>query len=154
METVAQAENLKLVTPEQVIASWETIAAKFLRPPSKLTPLQRFLEWSVSHRRTRTICPFLQATVPEWKENTIEEGTVEGLRAAIQMDPANARVTAHLGRRLTDQALKQGSDPDEARRARGEADFLTSRALKLAPDSEEVKKLRDEVVKLLKLKTD
>jgi hypothetical protein len=49
--------------------------------------------------------------------------------------------------------IKQGSDPDEARRARGEADFLTSRAQKLAPDSDEVKKLREEVVNLLGLKT-
>jgi len=71
----------------------------------------------------------------------------------MHVDPANARVSAHLGRRLTDQALGQASDPDEARRARGEADFLTSRALKLASGSEEVKKLRDEVVKLLGLKT-
>jgi hypothetical protein len=71
----------------------------------------------------------------------------------MQIDPANVRVTAHLGRRLADQALKQGSDPDEARRARGEADFLTSRAQKLAPDSEEVKTLRDQVVKSLGLKT-
>ncbi len=153
LETVREAENLKLRTPEQVRASLETIAAKFLRPPSKLTPLQRFLEWNVSDRRTRTICPFLQATVSEWQENTIEEGTVEGLRAAIQMYPANARVTAHLGRRLADYALQQGVDPDEARRARGDADFLTSRALKLAPDNDEVKKLREEVVKLLELKT-
>ena len=83
----------------------------------------------------------------------IKEGTVEGLRAALQVDPANARVTTHLGRRLADRAREQGSDPDEARRARGEADFLTSRALKLAPDSDEVKKLHDEVVKLLELKT-
>jgi hypothetical protein len=45
----------------------------------------------------------------------------------------------------------QGSDPDEARRARGEADFLTSRAQKLAPNNEEVKKLRDEVIKLLQI---
>jgi hypothetical protein len=52
-----------------------------------------------------------------------------------------------------EQALKQGSDPDEARRDRGEPDFLTSRALKLAPDNDEVKKLREEVVKLLGLKT-
>jgi hypothetical protein len=59
----------------------------------------------------------------------------------------------HLGRCLADQALKQGSDPDEARRTRGEADFLTSRALKLAPDNDEVKKLRDDVIKLLELKT-
>ena len=112
------------------------------------------MKWSVSDRRSRTISPFLGVTVPEWVENRIKEETVEGLRAALQLDPANARVTAYLGRRLADQALEQGSDPDEARRARGEADFLTSRALKLAPDNDEVKRLRDEVVKLLKLKTD
>ena len=53
----------------------------------------------------------------------------------MRVDPANARVTAHLGRRLADQALEQSSDPDEARRARGEADFLKNRALKLAPDT-------------------
>src|SRR5207244_11667829 len=104
-------------------------------------------------RRNRKISPFSQLTVSEWLENRIKEGTVEGLRAAMQVDPANARVTAHLGRRLADQALEQGNDPDEARRARGEADFLTSRAVKLAPDSDEVQRLRDEVVKLLELKT-
>jgi len=109
------------------------------------------MKWSVSDRRRRAISPFLQVTVPEWLENMIKEGTVEGLRAAMQVDPANARLTAHLGRHLADQALKQGSDPDEARRARGEADFLTSRALKLAPDNDEVKKLRAEVVQVLKL---
>jgi hypothetical protein len=154
LETVGQAENLKLLTPEQVIASREKIAAKFSEPSSKLTPLQRFMKWSVSDRRSRTISPFSQVTVQEWLENRIKEGTVEGLRAAIQLDPANARVTAHLGRRLADQALQQqGSDPDEARRARGEADFLTNRARTLAPDNDEVKKLRDDVVKLLELKT-
>ena len=117
-----------------------------------MTPLQRFLKWSVSDRRTRTISPLSQVTVSEWLENRIKEGTVEGLRAALQVDPANGRITAHLGRRLADQALKQGIDPDEAQRARGEADFLTSRAVKLAPDNEEVKKLRDKVVKLLRVK--
>ena len=111
------------------------------------------MEWSVADRRNRTISPFSQITVSEWLENRIKDGTVEGLRAAMQVDPANARVTAHLGRRLADHALKQGSDPDEARRARGEADFLTGRARKLAPDNDEVKKLRDEVIKLLELKT-
>jgi len=75
------------------------------------------------------------------------------LRTAMLVDPANARLAAHLGRRLADQALKQGSDPAEARRARGEADFLTSRARKLTPNNDEVKKLRDEVVKSLELKT-
>jgi WD40 domain-containing protein len=153
LETVGQAENLKLLTPEQVITSREKIAAKFLEPSSKLTPLQRVLKWSVSDHRSRTISPLSQVTVAEWLENRIKEGTVEGLRAAMQLDPANARVTAHLGRLLADQALGKGSDPDETRRARGEADFLTGRALKLAPDNEEVKKLRDEVIKLLELKT-
>ena len=79
---------------------------------------------------------------------------MEGLRAALQIDPANARVTAHLGRCLADYALKQNSDLDVTRRARGEADFLTTRALKLAPANDEVKKLRDEVVELLKIKTE
>jgi dipeptidyl aminopeptidase/acylaminoacyl peptidase len=175
LETAGQAENLKLLTAEQVQASREKIGAKFSRPSSKLTPLQRFMKWSVSDRRSRTISPFSTVTVSEWLENRIKEGTVEGLRAAMQVDPANARVTAHLGWRLVDQSLKQGTDPDAARRARlgwrlvdqslkqgsnpdqaararGEADFLTSRALKLAPNNEEVKKLRDEVVKLLDLK--
>jgi hypothetical protein len=92
-------------------------------------------------------------TVSEWLENRIKEGTIEGLRAALEVDPAKARVSAHLGRSLADQALEQGTDPDEARRARGEADFLTSRAQKLAPDNDEVRKLRDEVVTLLGLKT-
>ena len=153
LETVGQTENRKLLAPEQIRASREKIAAKFLGPSSKMTPLQRFMKWSVSDRRSRTISPFSRVTVSEWLENRIKEGTVEGLRAAIQVEPANARITAHLGRRLADLALKQGSDPDEARRARGEADFLTSRALELAPDNDEVRKLRDEVVKLLELKT-
>jgi len=112
------------------------------------------MKWSVSDRGSRTISPFLQATVSEWLENRIKERTVEVMRAALQLDPANARVTARLGSRLADQVLNQGSDPDETRRAREEADFLTSRAVKLAPDNDEVKKLRDEVVKLLELKTD
>ena len=141
LETDGQAENLKSLTPEQVKTSREKIAAKFLKPSSKLTSLQRFLAWSVADRRSRTISPLSQVTVSEWLENRIKEGTVEGLRAAIQVDPSNARVTAHLGRRLADYSLKQDTDADEARRARGEADFLTSRALKLAPDNDEVKEV-------------
>jgi dipeptidyl aminopeptidase/acylaminoacyl peptidase len=153
LETVGQAENLKFMDPGQITASREKIAMKLAGVLSEFTPLQRFLKWSVSDRRSRTISPFSQVTVSEWLENRIKEGTVEGLRAAMQVDPANARVTAYLGRCLADRALEQGIDPDEARRARGEADFLTSRALKLTPNSDEVKKLREEVIKLLELKT-
>ncbi len=152
LETVGQAENLKLLAPEQVQASLEKIAAKFVGSSSKLTALQRVIKWSVSDRRSRTISPFSKVTVSEWLENVIKEGTVEGLRAAMQFDPVNAPVTAHLGRRLADRALEQGVNPDEARRDRGEADFLTSRALKLAPDNDETKRLRGEVVTLLGLK--
>jgi dipeptidyl aminopeptidase/acylaminoacyl peptidase len=153
LQTVEGAENLRLLAPEQIIDLRQKIAAKFSGPPSKLTPLQRFMQWSAGDRKSRTISPLSQETVSEWLENRIKDGTVEGLRAAMQVDPANARVTAHLGRRLADQALKESNDPDKARRARGGADFLTSRAVKLAPDNEEVKKLRDEVVKLLGLKS-
>ena len=70
-----------------------------------------------------------------------------GARSSFKIDIEYSR-TANLGRRLADQALKQGGDPDEARRAREEADFLTTRAVRL--DSEEVKKLRDEVIELLR----
>jgi hypothetical protein len=76
LETAGQAENLKLVAPEQVRASREKIAAKFLEQFSKLTSLQRFMEWSVADRGSRTISSFSQLTVPEWLENRIKEGTV------------------------------------------------------------------------------
>ena len=69
------------------------------------------------------------------------------------VDPANARLAAHLGQRLADYALGNESDPDAARRARAEADFQTRRALKLAPDNKEVKALRDEVVTRLQVST-
>src|SRR5205823_3904978 len=108
LETVRSAESLKLLTPEQIRASRQKIAAKFSGSLSKLTPLQRFMKWSVSDRRSRTISPFSQVTVSEWLENRIKEGTVKRLRDAMQVDPANARVTAHLGWRLAGQALKQG----------------------------------------------
>lgn len=158
LETVGQGEILNVLTLEQEEGTREKIAAKYAGMSSGLTPLQRFLRWSVSDRRNRTISALSQETVSEWLENRIKEGRVEGLRDSMQVDPSNAPVTAHLGRRLADQAVKQGSDTDEgrraeARRARAEADFLTSRAQKLAPNNDEVKKLRDEVVKLLGLKT-
>ena len=64
----------------------------------------------------------------------------------MQVNPANARLAAHLSQRLADQALETRTDPDTARRARAEADFQSRRALKLAPD-DEVRKLRVEVVR-------
>jgi hypothetical protein len=107
------------------------------------------MKWSVSDPRRRTISPFSNLTVPEWIENRINEEALEDLRAALQLNPDNALLSAQFGRRLAEQAFEQGTDPDEARRARGEADFQTRRAQGLAPDNGEVEKLRAEVVKLL-----
>ena len=67
------------------------------------------------------------------------------------VDPANAHLAAHLGRRLADYALETETDPDATRRARAEADYQTHRAVKLASDNDEVNKLRAKVVQLLKL---
>jgi hypothetical protein len=72
--------------------------------------------------------------------------------AAILVDPANARLTVHLGLRLAHQALESRTDPDQARRARGEAHFQTQRAVQIAADNEEVKKFAGRVVELLKRK--
>jgi hypothetical protein len=98
--------------------------------------------------------PLSRLTVAEWIENTIKEGAFDGLQkktcrrvggsaaAAILVDPANARLTVHLGLRLAHQALESRTDLDQARRARGEAHFQTQRAVQIAADNEEVKKLR------------
>jgi hypothetical protein len=67
------------------------------------------------------------------------------------MDPANARLNAHFGLALANLAVAKTTDPDDARRARAEADYLTRRAVKLASDNDEVKKLRTKVVTRLNL---
>ena len=144
-------EILNFLTPKQVSATRGKIDAVFPTPSSTLTPLQRFLKWDVSEPRSRTISPFSKLTIAEWVENRINDGTLDGLRAAIQVDPANARLAAHFGRHLADYALEKKTPPDDARRARAEADFQTRRALKLAPENDEVKKLRTEVVQALQL---
>jgi len=82
----------------------------------------------------------------------MQEGTLDSLRAAMVVDPRNPRLAAHFGKALADHALEKGTDPDEARRARAEADYQTHRAVKLASDNDEVKKLRAEVVEMLKQK--
>ena len=119
----------------------------------ELTPVERLLKWSISDPRVRTISPFSKLTFSEWVESRIKEEIRDGLRTAVQADPANARLAAHFGWRLADHALKEGG-PDEARRARAEADYQTYRAVKLAPDNDEVKKVRAEVVELLNLPSD
>jgi hypothetical protein len=149
-----QTEILVALTPDQVKATRDKIAVKFPGPPSGLTPLQRFLKWSVSGARTRTISPFSDLTVADWVNNRIMEGTLDNLRAAMFVDPANARLVAHFGMALANLAIAETTDPDDARRVWAEADYQTHRAVKLAPGNDEVKKLRAQVVKLLNLPSD
>ena len=84
-------------------------------------------------------------------KNKIKEGTLDDLRAAMLVDPANAPLNAHFGLALANFAVAKKADPDDARRARTEANYQTRRAVTLASDNDEVKKLRAEVVKLLGL---
>jgi hypothetical protein len=68
LQTSGQTEILKLLPPDQVRATQEKIATKFGRQSLGLTPVERFLKWSVSDPRRRTISPFSKVTVPEWIE--------------------------------------------------------------------------------------
>jgi hypothetical protein len=148
LQTSGQEELHHALASEEIQARRKRIAAGFSRRSAELTPLQRLLKWSVADPRNRTISPCSELTVAEWIENAILEGTVDGLRAAMQIDPANGRLAAHLGHRL---ALETSTDPDEARRAKAEADYQTQRAVELASDDDEVREIRVEVVKLLNL---
>ena len=149
--TSGQAEIVSARTPEEIGATLETIASRFPESASILTPLQRFLKWSVSERRSRAVSPFSELTLTEWIQNRINEGTLDGLRTAMQMDPADPLLVAYFGKALAIYALGKPTDPDETRRARAESDFQTRGALKLAPDNQEIRTLRAEVVEKLHL---
>jgi len=71
LELSGQEGILKALTPEQIQAFRDKIAAKFRAPSSILTPVQRFLKWSVSEPTSRTISPFSKVTFAEWLENRI-----------------------------------------------------------------------------------
>lgn len=111
------------------------------------------MQWMVADPTQRTVSPFSHLSTHDWIERQIKDGGIAGLREAMQVDPGDPRLTAHPGRHLADLALDKKTDPDEARRARGAADFLTARTHKLAPESKEIEKLRAETVALLQLKT-
>ena len=122
-----------------------------LAPAETKTQVAGIMRWILADPSTRTVSPLAKLTVAEWIENIINNGTLDGLRAAMQVEPSDPRLAAHFGRALADHALKQETGADDARQSRGDADFQTLRALKLAPDNEEVKKLRAEVVRLLEI---
>jgi WD40 repeat protein len=123
-----KTEVLQVLSQEQVRKTRDYLAAKFAGPSSSMTPLEQLLKWSVSEPRLRSLSPFSQRTVADWVEDRVEEGSLNGLRAAILVYPANPQVAAHYGRALAAFALEKGIDPAEARRARAEADFQMRRA--------------------------
>jgi WD40 repeat protein len=94
LEASGQAEILHILDPKKVRDNREKIAARFPGPISQLTSLQRFLKWTASDRRNRTISPFSEVTLAEWIKNRITDGTLDGLRAAVQLDPTNALLAA------------------------------------------------------------
>jgi WD domain, G-beta repeat len=147
LQTSGQEKIQNALTSQQIQASRENIAARFSRPFFELTPLQRLLKWSASDPRNRTISPLSELRIAEWVENRIQEGTLDALRAAIQVDTENARLIALFGLALANLAAAEETNPDVARRAVAEADYQTRRAMKLDPDNDEVRKLRDEVAK-------
>jgi hypothetical protein len=65
LQAFGQTEILGPLTPEQIRATWEKIAAKLEGRSSELTPLERLLQWSAADPRHRTISPFSKLTVPE-----------------------------------------------------------------------------------------
>jgi hypothetical protein len=152
LQALGQTEILAPLTLDQVKATRDKIAVKFPGRHSQLTPLQRFLKWAFRNGGSRTISPLSEITLAEWVENCLKEGTLDGLRAAaVEVDPTNARLIAYFVFALANLAVAEDTDPDDARRARAEANYQTRRAVKLASDNDEVKKLRAEVVKLLRL---
>lgn len=132
-----EADIIQVLSASEVNTRREKIYARLGTKSSELTPLQRYLKWSVTQRKGRTISPFSPTAFVEWIEHTIDEGTLADLRAAMKADPANARLAAQLGRRLADQ------------KELAEADFQIHRAAKLAPADTEIIKLCTEIENLL-----
>ena len=95
LETVGQVENLKLLTPERIRATWEKVAAKFARPSSIITPLERFLKWSVADRSTRTISPFSRETVSEGLKNRLRRAQSKDYEARCRSIP-RMRAAPHI----------------------------------------------------------
>jgi hypothetical protein len=150
----AQVKQCRKTEDVRILADLAEASSRVALRTSGSTEILSILPAEQRIASNRTVSPFSEITVAEWVQNRIKEGTLDDFAAAIQVDPANARLAAHSGRRLADYTLKKGADPDEARRARAEADLQTRRALKLAPKSDEVKTLRAEVATRLQLSSE
>jgi hypothetical protein len=94
-----------------------------------------------------------------WDVPTItSKDTAEGVLLLADLAEASASLSLQTSRQgeiltfLTPEKVRATREQDEARRAKGEADYQTRRAVKLAPDNDEAKKLREEVVEMLKQK--
>jgi hypothetical protein len=101
-------------------------------------------KWFLAPPATRNISPFSSITVPEYVQRRIEENTLESLKEAAALSPANGLAYARLAR----QVLAQ-NETDNPRRI-GEADFFSRFALKWAPNDAEVLKIRAEIESLIR----
>jgi WD40 repeat protein len=98
-------------------------------------------KWFCADRSTRTISPLSRISVPEYVQRRIGEETLESLREAVSLSPANGLAFARLAR----QVLTQNEQANPCRT--GEADFFSRRAAELSPNDPEVQHVRAEILR-------
>ena len=69
-----QSEFMKPLSGEEITAIRKKVAARFPSSSSSLTPLKRFMTWSISDRENRTVSPFSNLRTAEWLRNVISDG--------------------------------------------------------------------------------
>jgi WD40 repeat protein len=89
--------------------------------------INRWLEWFLADRSTRTISPNSSITVPDYVARLMEQRTLPAAREAVLLAPTNAVALAHLADLLL---TNPGSNSSVTI---SEAHFLRSRATALAP---------------------
>ena len=65
---------MKPLSGEEITAIRKKVAARFPSSSSSLTPLKRFMTWSISDRENRTVSPFSNLLTAEWLRNVISDG--------------------------------------------------------------------------------
>ena len=120
-------------------------AATFLKLKQqlRLTPTtnfyNRWAQWFIADRETRTISPFSKLTVPEYVQGRIQENSLESLREAVLLSPNNGVAFARLAQAVV--AKKPKESPNWLK----EADFYSRYATKLSPTNAEVLRIRGEL---------
>lgn len=101
---------------------------------------QRWADWFLADRTTRSISPSSRMSVPEFVRRRIEDNTLESLQESIRLSPANGWPFALLAQKVLEQDTKENP------RRTGEADFYSRHAVELLPNDPEVRRIRAEVL--------